>query len=130
MIEVAREALQKVYPDEEFKYSGKVGTGSTDMGDLSAIMPAIHPYAPGATGRSHGDDYCITDPKRACIMSAVWQLSMLEVLLGGNCERAYKVIEEFRPLFTSKEEFLRYKDTLNASGDRIIYRDGIAEIRL
>ena len=26
------------------------GTGSTDMGDVSQLMPAIHPYVGGATG--------------------------------------------------------------------------------
>ena len=29
-------------------------TGSTDMGDVSAIMPVLHPYVGGATGIGHG----------------------------------------------------------------------------
>ena len=32
-------------------------TGSTDMGDLSQIMPVIHPYVAAATGNAHGADY-------------------------------------------------------------------------
>ena len=32
----------------------RISTGSTDMGDLSAIMPVIHPYMPGAVGTAHG----------------------------------------------------------------------------
>jgi amidohydrolase len=41
--------------------SGRHGTGSTDMGDISHIMPAIHPYTAGASGTSHGNDYLIED---------------------------------------------------------------------
>ena len=38
--------------------------------------------------------------------------------------------EIFKPLFATKEEFLSYLDSLNSSGDRIIYReDGSAEIK-
>ena len=131
MIAVAEEALTAYLPEEKFVYTGIVGTGSTDMGDLSAIMPTIHPYAPGATGRSHGDNYAIENPERACVKSAIWQLGMLAVLLSNNSERAYKVIEEFNPLFASKEEFLAYKDSICTSGERIVWRDdGFAEVRL
>src|SRR5687767_8140119 len=36
-------------------------TGSTDMGDLSMVMPVLHPYIGGATGSGHGADYKIVD---------------------------------------------------------------------
>ncbi len=36
-------------------------TGPTDMGDLSQIMPVIHPYVLAASGNAHGDDYLICD---------------------------------------------------------------------
>ena len=34
---------------------------STDMGDLSQIMPVIHPYVAAATGNAHGADYVVQD---------------------------------------------------------------------
>lgn len=40
------------------------------------------------------------------------------------------VLAGFKPRFASKEEFLKYRDSLNDSGDRIVYADGRAEIRL
>src|SRR5256885_16559645 len=40
-------------------------TGSTDMGDLSMVMPILHPYVGGATGSGHGADYKIVDPPLA-----------------------------------------------------------------
>src|SRR3981081_2796980 len=38
------------------------GGGSTDMGDISHILPTVHPYAGGASGAGHGADYRILDP--------------------------------------------------------------------
>ena len=36
-------------------------TGSTDMGDLSQVMPILHPYMGGAEGTGHAADYRIVD---------------------------------------------------------------------
>ena len=131
MIEVSKEAAALAIPNETYHVSDVMTTGSTDMGDLSAIMPVIHPYAGGARGTSHGSDYEVFDPEAACVSNAKWQLAMLTILLGNGAERAKRIIEEFKPQFASKEELLAYQDSLNASGDRIVYReDGIAEIKL
>lgn len=131
MIELSKEAASLALPELEFTVHDGYSTGSTDMGDLSAIMPVIHPYIPGATGKSHGDDYEISDPETACVGSAKWQITMLALLLSDNAKRAKKVIEEFKPRFSSKEEFLKYVDSLNSEGERIIYNNnGTAEIKL
>jgi hypothetical protein len=55
---------------------------------------------------------------------------MLKLLLENGAERAKTVLEEFKPQFASKEAFLAYKDSLDCSGDRIEYSDGMAQIRL
>ena len=107
-----------------------IGTGSTDMGDLSCIMPVVHPYCPGARGAGHGNDYEVYDPDAACVRCAKWQLGMLKLLLENSAERAKKVLAEFKPQFASKEEFLAYKDSLDDCGDRINYTDTKAEVRL
>jgi len=130
MIAMAKEAYELLFPGEVFHVSDSVSTGCTDMGDLSCIMPVIHPYAGGARGTSHGRDYEICDPEAACVSSAKWQLAMLTVLLGNGAERAKEIIDSFVPEFESKEAFLNYVDSLNSSGDRIEYReDGTAVVR-
>ena len=96
-------------------------SASTDMGDLSCIMPVIHPYAPGSSGTIHGIDYKIADPDLACVASAKLQLNMLYLLLKDGAERANRIITDFKPRFNSKEEYLAYIDGFNASGDRITY---------
>lgn len=131
MLDVAREAAAMAMPDRKYDYNDVIGSGSTDMGDLSGIMPVVHPYAPGAQGRSHGSNYEIVDPVAACVDCAKWQLAMLKLLLGDDAKRAKQIIADFKPMYESKAAYLAYVDSLNDSGDRIVYReDGSAEVRL
>lgn len=131
MMNVAQEASAIAMPDLTFYRSDSIGSGSTDMGDLSCLMPVVHPYAPGAVGKGHGNDYYIEDPELACVSCAKWQLVMLSLLLGNEAERARKIVAEFKPQFESKEAYLAYLDSLNAEGDRIVYgEDGTASVRL
>lgn len=130
MIQVAIDAAEIAMPEKEFNFNEIIGSGSTDMGDLSTIMPVVHPYAAGSQGQSHGADYYIVDPVSACVTNAKWQITMLKLLLQDNAKRAKEIIANFKPLFASKDEYLAYVDTLNCSGDRITYHeDGTAEIK-
>lgn len=131
MLNIAKKAYEALCPNEVFELSPALSTGSTDMGDLSSIMPVIHPYAGGATGKAHGNDYQIADAEKACVLNAKWQLLILTMLLENNAQKANEIIKNYKPTFNSKEEFLSYMDSLNCSGDRISYNENkIAEIKL
>jgi hypothetical protein len=131
MKRLAKECAEKLMPDMPFNYGEKMGTGSTDMGDLSCIMPVVHPYCGGSAGTSHGKDYQIVDVEAACITNAKWQLLMLQELLQNNGERAKKILAEFTPRFESKEAFLAYQDSLFQDGDRLVYdENGGVQIRI
>src|SRR6266403_1456818 len=45
-------------------------TGSTDMGDLSQVMPILHPYIGGARGSGHSADFQIEDKALAYVAPA------------------------------------------------------------
>lgn len=131
MIALASYAAKIAMPEENFVYSNTCTTGSTDMGDLSCIMPVVHPYAAGSVGTSHGKDYYINDPEKACVKNAKWQLTMLSLLLCDGAKRAKQIISEFKPLFASKTEYLSYIDSLNTDGERIKYsNDGTAKLNI
>ena len=130
MITLAGDAAALALPEDSFTIHEIYSTGSTDMGDLSAIMPVVHPYVAGAVGTSHGSDYFLTDPDAACVKNAVWQLTMLTLLLENGGERAKQIISDYRPLFASKEAFLAYQASLFDSGERITYKEDKAELRL
>lgn len=123
LIQITIEAAQKAIPEYEFGIVNSFCSGSTDMGDLSCIMPVVHPNAGGDTGIAHGSNYEIADPVAACVASAKLQLVMLLILLSDGAKKAKQVIDEYKPLFASKEDFLSYVDSLNSSGDRIKYID-------
>ena len=132
MMQLAKDAADAIIPEVEFVIRhGAFSKGSTDMGDLSSFMPVVHPYAAGVRGKGHGNDYEVFDPESACVKNAKWQVAMVTLLLQDDAARAKKILEEFKPVFPSKEAFLAYQDSLNCEGDRIVYReDNVAEIRL
>ncbi len=131
MIELAKDAFPLALPDEEFRTNQTVGSGCTDVGDLSCIMPVVHPNAPGSTGKYHGNDFKIENPEKACVGSAKWQLAMLYLLLKDDAQRAKKIIEEYKPLFNSKKEYLDFLSSFECEGDRITYlEDGTVSIKL
>jgi len=130
MMDIAQEAAALMLPYEPFTRTDVMGTGSTDMGDLSRLMPVVHPYCRGAVGNAHGSDYYITDPVAACVDNAKWQVAMLTLLLSDGAKRAKEIIDRFTPEFSSKEEFLAYQDARFRNGDRIVYEDGTARVSL
>ena len=48
MIALAKDAAALAIPQYELSVRESYSSGSTDMGDLSCIMPVVHPYAGGA----------------------------------------------------------------------------------
>ena len=121
LIQITAEAAKTAIPEYDFRINDVISSGSTDMGDLSCIIPVVQPYAAGAIGKAHGSDYEIADPVAACVASAKLQMAMLLMLLSDGAKTAKKVINEFQPAFASKEDYLSYIDTLSSSGDRINY---------
>jgi len=130
LMKVAEDAAKLVLQDYSFGSNNHIGSGSTDMGDLSAVMPVVHPYSAGARGKGHGNDYEIVDPVAACVDCAKWQVAMLNLLLKDGGALGTKIAAEYEAPFKSKEEYLAYIDALNCEGDRIEYReDGTAVLR-
>ncbi len=82
-------------------------TGSTDMGDVSQLMPVIHPYVGGASGLGHGADYVIEDYKLAVITAAKALTATAVDLLGVGAINAGNIIAGHRPEMT-KEEYLKF----------------------
>jgi amidohydrolase len=83
-------------------------SGSTDMGDISHIMPTLHPYMGGASGGGHGADFIISDPKLAYIEPAK-QLALMAVdMLWDDAKAAREIIADFKPRMT-KEAYLAFQ---------------------
>jgi amidohydrolase len=82
--------------------------GSTDMGDISHVMPTLHPYMGGATGTGHSADFAIADPTLAYVEPAK-QLALMAVdLLWGDADLAREILKNWKPRM-SKEEYLAFQ---------------------
>ena len=71
--------------------------GSTDLGDLSHIMPVIHPYTGCATGSGHGIDYLIQDYVQGVINPAKAMAATVIDLLSNHSQRASGILDKFVP---------------------------------
>lgn len=128
MMEVARDAASAL-PEISVEFNDSIGSGSTDMGDLSCVMPVVQPYIPGAEGHGHGSDAKIANPELACVGSAKWQMNMLYLLLKDGAQRAKDIVKNYNAPFKSHEAYFNYIDKLKKEGIRINYNsDGTASV--
>lgn len=81
-------------------------TGSTDMGDISQIIPTIHPYAGGASGIGHGADYVIEDYNESVINPAKIMAMTVVDLLANDAAKAREITDSAKLPFT-KDTYLK-----------------------
>jgi len=96
-------------------------TGSTDMGDLSQVIPVLHPYMGGARGSGHGPDYEIVDEALAYVAPAKALAAMAVDLLWEDAAGAREVLGRATPRLT-REGYLALQ---RGMGRREVY-DGAA----
>lgn len=120
---LAKEAMEAVGGPGCVEETDHWDTGSTDMGDVSSIMPAVHPYGAGAIGTGHGMDYYIDDPERACVAPAKCLLIMADRLLSNDAALAKKVLAENKPRFASKEDYLKAIESLNMTKNAVVKKE-------
>jgi amidohydrolase len=86
-------------------------TGSTDMGDISQILPAIHPYAGGAVGISHGNDFMINDYELGVILPAKAMAMTVIDLLADGAVKGREILAKRKPPLT-REQYFSLMDSL------------------
>ena len=86
---------------------------STDMGDLSQLIPALHAYCAGFTGSPHAKDFVVTDPEKAYIDGAKLLAMDAVELLAGNAEKGREIAA--LPRIMDKATYLKYKEQMNST---------------
>lgn len=81
--------------------------GSTDMGDVSHLMPVIHPYVGAATGTGHGADYLVADYELGVITAAKAMAMSVVDLLADGAAKAREIKGQHKPAM-SKDEYLSF----------------------
>ncbi len=129
MSELARQIACTLVDEKDVKVYTEWGTGSTDMGDIASVMPALHPYCAGAVGTSHGSDFYIKDPEGAVIRSAVFQVAILYAMLENGAKRTEDICKNARPHYKSIKEYFEMTDIVEMEKEAVAY-DGKGQATL
>ena len=82
--EIFREVAE-LFVEQEQIYSGIDMVGSTDIGDLSHIIPCIQPTVGGFTGELHSKEFQVADPYTAYVLPAkMMALTVVRLLADGG----------------------------------------------
>lgn len=104
--EVFGRCSAQVLGEDSLVYGEEI-TGSTDMGDLSAILPVIQPSVGGFTGNLHSNKFTVTDKEAAYISPALIMGYTACELLADGAGLAEEVKTSFKPRMT-KNEYINY----------------------
>ena len=66
------------------------------MGDVSQLMPVIHPYVAAAIGDAHGNDYLVGDYELGVVTGAkAMAMTVIDLLADGGT-RATEIRDSYR----------------------------------
>lgn len=100
------------YPDVEIKDAGHF-SASTDMGDVSHLMPVIHPFIGGTDGLLHTPDFHMVDFNAAVLLPAKAFAMMLIDLLYDDAKEAKAILADFKPILTKEEYIAKLESYFN-----------------
>lgn len=102
---VFEECAKEFIPEDKI-YHGYETAGSSDVGDLSHLIPTIQPTMGGYFGSLHSKEFKISDVNTAYIIPAKIMAATVIELLVGDAECAKRIKAEFKPILT-KEKYIK-----------------------
>ena len=107
LLDLYKQNVFRLIGGEQNWTEGGHRTGSTDMGDMSLIMPTLQPYNGGASGAAHGADYTITDPDVFYLNPAKTMAMTVVDLLYDDAQVAKGILGAGEPPMT-REDYLAF----------------------
>ena len=107
---VLRENLHYIGLTDEEIIDGGDFTGSFDFGDVSHIIPTLHPMFGGVKGALHTRGYSITDEEYAYLAPAKSMALTVVDLLFNGAETGKEILKNLKPVMT-KEEYLAFMES-------------------
>ena len=90
---------------------GEHSAGSTDMGDVSHLMPVVHPWVGCVDGVLHGADYALRDGEVAYTKTPqVLALTIVDLLANG-AEKAEAICQAFMPQL-DRDSYVKFMDEI------------------
>lgn len=72
-------------------------SGSLDFGDISHLIPGLHPFFGGVSGSLHSKEFRLTDPDTAYLLPVKTLALTLVDLLWDDGKEARRIIADFTP---------------------------------
>lgn len=116
------EIVTDIFGPNQIAYTGW-DTQSSDVGDICSLMPVIQPHCMGAVGTQHGEDYYIADREKAVINPTIVLLCLIYELLKDEGQLARKVVENYKPIYSSKEEYFKAIDCIECEKKLVEYQE-------
>ncbi|UYI78082.1 MAG: amidohydrolase [Fusobacterium varium] len=110
MEKVLRENLHFIGLKDEDIIDGGDFTGSFDFGDVSHIIPTLHPMFGGIKGALHTRGYSIVDEEYTYLAPAKSMALTVVDLLFNNAETGKEILKNFKPVMT-KDEYLAFMES-------------------
>ncbi len=104
MTKCIEKIITDMFGEHKIAYAGW-DTQSSDVGDISSLMPVVQHLCMGATGTQHGEDYYIADKEKAALNPAKVMTCLIYELLKDEGAFGRQVISEYKPLYKTKEEY-------------------------
>lgn len=100
----------EIFGADNIKADGH-SAGSTDMGDVSHLMPVVHPWVGCVTGVLHGDNYCLSDRDTAYVKTPEVLAHTIIDLLCDNAQKADEICRDFKPVL-NRETYCEFMDEI------------------
>lgn len=110
--DVLRENAKEIFGEKHIE-EGEHSAGSTDMGDVSHLIPVVHPWVGCARGVLHGADYVLEDHRTAYNKSLKVLAGCLIDLLWDEAKEAERICKNFKPVLT-KETYCQLMDNIES----------------
>jgi metal-dependent amidase/aminoacylase/carboxypeptidase family protein len=110
LTELATRNGRALLGDKGAQDAGFMG-GSFDVGDLSHLIPVIHPFVTGTKGHLHTAEFCVTDYEAAVVLPAKLMAMCVIDLLADGAGEAKRVKKEFQSRL-NKEQYLELMQRL------------------
>lgn len=103
---VMEDVARNVLGDKAIGYNTP-SVGSSDIGDLSSLIPVIQPTMGGFDGELHGVDFCVCDEWKSCLLGGQLLAGLALEVLKDDAVKAKQIIKNYKRLLTVKQ-YLEY----------------------
>lgn len=114
--EIFVENTREFAPEANIIYTGHF-SASTDMGDISHVIPVAHPYIGGTIGQLHSINFRAKDYYAACVLPAKLMALTVIDLLASGAEKGQMIIKEYKPQLT-KEQYLQIMENYFSTSEQ------------